>query len=65
MADVYGRLLESLPDELLRDLQRKLLQLLMTRRIIDVLQIVGTTQRNPAEMDKLTNLLVNDSELFM
>jgi hypothetical protein len=63
MADFYGRLLESMPDELLRELQRKLLQLLMTRRIIDTLKIVGKAQSNPAEMDKLTNLLVSDSEL--
>lgn len=65
MADVYGRFLESLPDELLRELQRKLLQLLMTRRIIDGLQIICTAQSNPSEMDNLTNLLVSDSELIM
>ena len=60
MADFYGRLLESMPDELLREVQRKLLQLLMTRRIIDTLQIVDKAQRDPAEMDKLTSLLVSD-----
>lgn len=65
MADFYGRLLESLPDELLRELQRKLLGFLMTRRIIDGLQIIGVAQNNLAEMDKLTKLLVNDHEFFI
>jgi hypothetical protein len=63
MADFYGRLLESMPDELLRELQHKLLQLLMARRIIDTLQMISKAQSNPAEMDKLTNLLVSDPEL--
>jgi hypothetical protein len=65
MADFYGRLLESLPNELRRDLQRKLLDFMITRRIIDGLQIIDTAQSNPAEMENLTRLLVNgDSELF-
>lgn len=57
---LFGRLIESLPYEFLRDLQRKLLEFVMTRRVIDVLKIVATAQSNPAEMDKLTKLLVSN-----
>lgn len=60
MIDFYGRLLESLPDEVLRDLQRQLLGFVMARRVINVLEVVGTAQSNPAEMDKLIRLLAND-----
>ncbi|WP_127125078.1 hypothetical protein [Pseudoflavitalea rhizosphaerae] len=59
MADFYGKLLESLPDPLLRGLQRKLLDLLVTRRILDGLKIVSLAQNSSTEMDYLTRLLVD------
>lgn len=60
MADFYGKLLESLPDPLLGDLQQKLLDHMITRRIIGGLQIIDFAQSNPAEMDNLTRLLVDN-----
>jgi hypothetical protein len=58
MADFYSRLLESMPDEFLRELQHKLLEFVMTRRIIEVLKVVSNAQSNQYEMNKLTKLLV-------
>jgi tetratricopeptide (TPR) repeat protein len=65
MADFYGSLLESLPDGPLRERQHKLLQLLMIKRAMHVLPLIGIARSNPAEMDKLTSLLVSSSELYM
>ena len=64
MADFYGSLLESLPDGVLRELQHKLLQLLMIKRAMNVLTLIGIAKSNQAEMDKLTALLVSSSELY-
>jgi tetratricopeptide (TPR) repeat protein len=64
MADFYGSLLESIPDGALRELQHKLLQLLQIKRTMHVLTLIGIARSNPAEMDKLTSLLVSSSELY-
>lgn len=64
MADLYGRLLERLPDYVLRESQEKLLQLMMLRRIMDMLPIIGNARSNPAEMFKLSALVAGISEKY-
>lgn len=59
MMDFYARLLENLPDEILGELQRKLLGYVITRRALNVLDMVAIAQNDPTEMDKLTMLLVS------
>jgi tetratricopeptide (TPR) repeat protein len=60
MADFYGRLLEIMPDDLLRDKQLKLLDMLDLQRSIRVMELVSKSLESTVEMDNLIRLLMPD-----
>lgn len=60
LADFYGSLLEYMPEDLLREQQKDLLELLMIRRCMDVTKIVAKAQGSPNEPELLATLLASD-----
>jgi|GEM_PF-4743318 len=57
LADFYGSLLESLPENILKEQQEDLLELLMVRRFMDVTRIVAEAQNNTNELEQITAIL--------
>ncbi|SFW76438.1 hypothetical protein [Chitinophaga sancti] len=60
MADFYARILEMMPEDLLRDKQHSLLDMMDIQRTMLVLKLVSKSKENTEEMDKLISMLIND-----